>query len=284
MRRFKNCRIFAKWRKSKPSSRDARLESPTPSNERRCKRPLTVSGDIEQLKTWGDDTIQQLRIIKEAFEKRDSGYGFEPLKEEKEIEGVGSLYSRSQTEKQIEGNRGSNKREENEDAITIGENGGCEDDQVIEKKETWNDDESPLKSNPRKGFFQKIFRRRIDSATGTTTIFSEVKTFFIPQRQPTIRLGRPSADPDGRNRTGVFQEDFSNTTQDLQHQDLDPLADRRFLAAEGYRPQSLSSERSPPDSLPPPLPTKHQARNQQPEESDDELSSFWSQDLLEEAS
>lgn len=249
---FRTWRPLDKLRRFKRGSEDrGPASSTTPLGTR-----LTISVGFESLRGWSADVIKEIDSVKEAFEKRDSGYDF-GSKQEKKMEQGSAGQSTSQAQTRIEELRESSEIE------------GVKDGQADEKDK--NDGEPQVQSKLPKGFFKRVFHKRIDSATSTNTIFSDMKIRFL-QRYPTIHIGRPNADFDGTNRTGVFQEDLSNTTPDLQQQDWDPLAGHRFSAAEGYRPQSLSSGRShPPSSSPPLPPTRHPARNQQQEESDDEL-------------
>jgi hypothetical protein len=270
-RRFKKCSIVTKYHRWKRSSRDKRPVSSIYSNERQYKR-LTVCEEIEPLKTWEDDTLKWIDLIADESDKLVNGIDFEPVQEHMDgqaEEDVDAITSISQTRLRFE--------DDTDSSEDLKQNETVEDGKMIERDE--NEDTSRPKSKHRKGFFHRIFLRRTDSATSTTTMFSEMKTYL--HRHPTIRLGGPSVDPNGKNRSAIFQENFENTTRDLKQMDLDPLAGRRFSAAEGYRPQSFYSARSLPDSSPPLLPARHQAQKQQPEENGDELSSSLFQSRME---
>jgi hypothetical protein len=226
---------------------------------------------------WGTDTLKLLNRVKHAFdhyddnEKREYCYG--------EYE---QIYTpRSST---IVATASSQKGRD-EEVIT-----------VVKPKEEKKIEEGqpPGRLAKDRGLLSMLFRSRKDSTTSridsvvrataaspaeATTTTTKLRN--ILKRRSIIMIDRPKADPDGTNRTGVFQEEFENATQELQQQDLDPLAGRRFSAAEEYRPQSLSSGRSSArDSLPPPLPAKHRGRNRQREGIDDEPSFSLSQHPL----
>jgi hypothetical protein len=247
--------------------------SPNPS-EKTMRRRLTIrEGSMAE---WGTDTLKLLNRVKHAFdhyddnEKRECCYG---------------EYERIYTPRSSTIVATASSQKGDEEVIT-----------VVKPKEQKKIEEGqpPRWFAKNRGLLSILFRShkdcttsRIDSVVGATAASpaeattTTTKLRNMLKRRSTIMIGRPTADPDGTNRTGVFQEEFGSTTQELQQQDLDPLAGRRFSAAGGYRPQSLSSGRSPArDSLPPPLPAKHRGRNRQREGIDDEPSSSSSQHPL----